>query len=290
MRYPSPAAAFDVPFIIGPVGGSLDDPPGFKGEGDTAPWFVRLRTVDRARLRHDPFLASTYDGAACVIGIAPYVRELLDQRKIRRFEVMSDTGIESLPAKVDRSGRSGPVRLLYVGRIVRTKGVRDAIRAIPRLSAHRDVFLDVVGDGFDRDACERLSDELAVRGRVQFHGYLERARIDEFYRDADIFVFPSYREPGGNVVFEAMSHGLPLVVSDRGGPGYTVDDTCGIRVTPTTPDQYAFDLAAAISELVDDERRRLQLGDGARARVSQIALWDNKMDALDQIYAEVTRG
>ena len=56
--------------------------------------------------------------------------------------------------------------------------------------------------------------------------------IDDFYRAADVFVFPSYREPGGNVVFEAMSFGLPLVVGDRGGPGSAVDERSGIRVPP----------------------------------------------------------
>ena len=75
-------------------------------------------------------------------------------------------------------------------------------------------------------------------------------RVEEFYRSADMFVFPSYREPGGNVIFEAMGHGLPLVVSDRGGPGAAVDETCGIRVHPASPDQYAQDLAYGVARLV----------------------------------------
>ncbi len=101
-----------------------------------------------------------------------------------------------------------------------------------------------------------------------------------------MFVFPSYREPGGNVIFEAMGHGLPLVVSDRGGPGAAVDETCGVRVHPETPDQYARDLAAALARLVQEPSLRLELGEGARRRVCKIGLWDAKTQRVGSIYEE----
>ena len=149
------------------------------------------------------------------------------------------------------------------------------------------VVLDVVGDGFDRAACELLASKLGVADRVVFHGWKSRDQVDDFYRAADIFVFPSYREPGGNVPFEAMGYGLPLVVSDRGGPGSTVDETCGIRVASVTPDQYAQDVAKAIRRLVEDRDFRLSLGDGARRRVADVGLWDRKFDHLDLLFAGV---
>ena len=157
---------------------------------------------------------------------------------------MSDSGLVTLAGSGGPGRPAGPVRLLYVGRLVRTKGARDAIRAIGLLPG-LSVRLDVVGDGFDRGACEALAGSWGSAERVSFHGWLPRPRVEEFYRSADVFVFPSYREPGGNVIFEAMGHGLPLVVSDRGGPGAAVDETCGIRVHPASPDQYAQDLASA---------------------------------------------
>jgi glycosyltransferase involved in cell wall biosynthesis len=255
-------------------------------EKDTAPWYVGLRAVDRLRMRVDPLLRATYDGACCVIGIGPYVRAFLDGRSIRRFEIMSDTGIERLPEPVNRSTSGGQVRLLYVGRLVRTKGVRDAIRAMAHLRDLPVVF-DVVGDGFDRAACQTLAAEAGVADRVLFHGWQSRDQVNGFYRAADMFVFPSYREAGGNVVFEAMGYNLPLVVSDRGGPGNAVDDSCGIRVRPVTPEQYARELSAAIRQLVEDRELRLSLGEGARRRVVDIGLWDRKIDQLDVLYTEV---
>ncbi|HST65842.1 MAG TPA: glycosyltransferase, partial [Mycobacteriales bacterium] len=233
MRYPSPLAGLGIPYVLGPVGGGLDSPPGFVADEGTTPWYVRLRSLDSALLRRFPPLRRTYEDAACVLGIAPYVAESLAGLRIRRFETLSETALEALPPPVQREP-SEEVRLLHVGRLVRTKGAREAIRAMDHLSG-LPVSLDIVGDGVERAACEELVATLGLGGRVRFHGRLPRAEVADFYRRADVFVFPSYREPGGNVAFEAMGYGLPLVVCDRGGPGAAVDDSCGIRVPARTP-------------------------------------------------------
>ena len=287
MRYPCPAAGLGLPYLMGPVGGSLESPPAFAAEEGTAPWYVGLRRLDALRLRRDRPLRRTYEQADCVIGIAPYVQDFLGGLALRRFEVMSETGIDELVPLVDRAGRGAdPVRLLFVGRLVRTKGARDAIRAVG-LATGVPVTLDIVGDGPDRAACEALSAELGLTGRVRFHGRLPREQVASCYRAADIFLFPSYREPGGNVVFEAMAHGLPLIVSDLGGPGNVVDESCGLRLHPVTPESYARNLAGAVGKLAADPRLRAELGAGARRRVADVALWDNKVLHLESLYADV---
>lgn len=286
MRYPTPVTGLGIPYLIGPVGGSLDSPAAFKAEEGTSPWFVGLRGFDSLRIRRDPMLRRSYEDASVVLGIAPYVADNLAGLSIKRFEVLSETAIDGVAPEVDRTGRTGPLRLLFVGRLIRTKGVRDAVRAMAQLK-DVDTVLDVIGDGPEREACEALVTELGLAGRVRFLGRLPREEIDTYYREADVFVFPSYREPGGNVAFEAMSFGLPLIVCDRGGPGNVVDDSCGIKLPAVSPDQLARDVAGAVRELAADPGRRLALGAGARARVARIALWDAKIDDVDALYEQV---
>lgn len=286
MRYPSPAAGLGIPFIIGPVGGSLDSPAPFAAEEGATPWYQRLRRVDAWRLRVDPLMRRTYQTADCVIGIAEYVSDFLSPLRIRRLEVMSETAVDVVPGFVDRSARTGPVRLLHVGRIVRTKGLRDVIRAVAMLS-DLNVFLDVVGDGNDRDACVALAAELGLADRLAFHGTLPRARVDDFYRAADIFVFPSYREPGGNVSLEAMSWGLPVIVCRRGGPGANVDQSCAIVLEAESPSQLATDCAAAIRSLVANPAQRRSMGEAGRRRVLDHHLWPQRLGRMSQLYAEV---
>lgn len=292
LRYPAPAAGLGIPLVIGPVGGSLSSPPAFAPEEGTAPWYQRLRALDGLRLRHDPLLRRSFATADCVVGIAPYVAELLAPVGLRRFEAMSDVAVDDVPPVLDRSGRSGPVRLLHVGRTVRTKGLRDTIRAMGILHGMRpelwpDVHLDVVGDGPDLGACRELVARLGVDDRVTFHGWLPRAQVEGFYARADVFVFPSYREPGGAAVLEAMSWGLPVVVCDRGGPGANVSDACGVRLPVAAPHQLAADCAAALRRLIDDPPRRMLMGHAAREHVVEHHRWPARVERMLAIYAEV---
>ncbi len=206
LRYPSPLTGLGLPHVIGPTGGSIAAPAGFSS--DEGAWYVRLRRLDDLRLTHDPMLRRSYAGADCVIGIGPYVRDILGDIPLRRFHAMGDTGVSSLPPPVDRRGRTGTVRVLFVGRVVRSKGVRNAIRAFALLG-DVEARLDVIGRGADLETCGRLVESLGLQDRVTLHGFVAREQVEASYAAADVFLFPSYREPGGIVVAEAMSYGLP---------------------------------------------------------------------------------
>lgn len=288
-RYPSPAAGLGVPFVLGPVGGGVDTPPGFCDELDAGmPWFTRLRGLDRLRFRRDPWLRHTYASADLVLGIAPYVRELLAPVPLRRFAYMHETGVAELPPAIARpAGATGALRLLYVGRVVRAKGVRDAVRALAQLADLPGVTLDVVGEGDDRAACQREARQLGVAARVRFHGWLDRAGVASCYARADAFLFPSLREASGSVVIEALSHGLPVVAAARGGPGFTVDASCGLTVPADTPRQYATALAEAVRALAARPHWRAALGRAARARVAEQFLWPRKALRMTALYEEV---
>ncbi len=287
MRYPSPGAGLGIPFIIGPVGGSLHSPPAFVAEEGETPWYQRVRTLDRWRMRRDPLLRRTYESADCVVGIAGYVGDFLEDLTLRNFQILSETAIEDVPAEVDRSARRGTVRLLHVGRIVRTKGLRDLIRALASIR-DLDVALDVLGDGNDRERCEITAAELGVADRITFHGAVSRSVVDDFYRRADIFVFPSYREPGGNVSLEAMAWGLPVVVCGRGGPGSSVDATCAIVLEADNPRQLAEDTGLAVRRLVEDASLRRAMGAAGRHRVLSTHLWEQRIDRMEELYEQIT--
>ena len=289
MRYPSPLSRGRIPYVIGPVGGSLDSPAGFRGQ-ETGPWYQRLRRMDAWRMTHDPWLRATYERAACVFGIADYVAESLSGLRIARVEILSETALPAVPDVPRREhlevSASRPLRVLFVGRVIRTKGVRDLVAAMGFL---RDVpvVADIVGDGFDLTACQELALSEGLSNSIHFHGRRSRAEVERFYDEADVFVFPSYREPGGNVVFEAMGHWLPLVVCDRGGPSAAVDAECALVIHPSHPDQFARDLANAIRLLAHDPDLRNRMGIAARERLEAVGLWGPKMERVDEIYASI---
>ncbi len=199
---------------------------------------------------------------------------------------MSETGLVCVAdPHIERANRQPPVRLLFVGRLVRTKGVREAIRAMA-FTTELPCRLDIVGDGPERGLAERMVVDLGLSDRVSFYGWRSRAEVMQFYSIADIFVFPSYREPGGNVAPEAMSFSLPLIIVDRGGPGNAVSSDCAIKLPAETPDMLARDVAEAIRTLVARPDLRLAMGAAAYDHVGKTALWHTKIARATSIYGE----
>jgi glycosyltransferase involved in cell wall biosynthesis len=286
IRYASPAIGLVKPLVIGPLAGSVPTPASFRGEFAGEPWYMSLRGLDAWRVRHDRSLRRTYREADVIVGVAPYVQEFLRPATSRPFRFISETGPRGDLGDADalwarRRAAGGPVKFLYVGRIVRSKGLRDAIRAFRLLPGRDDLRFDVVGDGNDRAACER---EAAGDPRIRFHGKLPRADVDAWYEGADAFLFPSFREPSGNVVYEAMGFALPMIVADAGGPSFTVDDASGLRVAVRDPDRYARDLADAIARMAADAAARERWGRAARARVEDVGLWDRRIERMEDAY------
>ena len=287
LRYPSPLNGYSIPYVIGPLAGSLDTPEGFVAECQSAAWYTRLRSLDGWRLRRDRLLKKTYSEAAAVLGVAPYVNDLLAAAKPRRFEVISELGIESVAPKRRRTSTPGVLHMVHIGRGVRTKGLRDAIRAIALLPPNVEVRLDVAGRGEEIALCEAEAKRLGIEDRVRFLGQIPREEVERLYEQADVFLFPSFREPSGSVIFEALRHGLPVITTNRGGPGYVVNDSCGLTVPAHTPAQLAEDLSKAIQTLARDTAMRERLAAGARERVGAIGLWSNKIEWLVGLYREL---
>ena len=291
MRYPSPVAGLGIPLVMGPVGGGLDSPPAFQDDEGSTPWFMRLRALDAWRLRHDRLLAPHLPGRRLrarhrVVRLRPAPgRRRPALRNLERDRAHRATGAGSCGT----DGAPGDtLRLLHVGRLVRTKGLRDVLRALSLLP-DVDLRLDVVGEGPERVACEALVRDLGLSDRVMLHGWQDRDSVAAHYRAADVFVFPSYREPGGNVVFEAMGHGLPLIVCDRGGPGAAADQSCAEILPVSTPDALAKDVAAAIRRLAADPERRRAMGSASRRRAAATALWPAKVATVGVLYEELGR-
>ncbi|SLN67486.1 Spore coat protein SA [Falsiruegeria litorea R37] len=286
-RYASPLRHFEIPYVIGPLGGALDTPEAFRSEAASAPMFTRLRGLDAYRFRHDPWLRASYMQAACMLGVAPYVRDVLCDIPLQRFEPMLELGIDDVEPVQPRARIPGQMRILHVGRAVRTKGLRDTVRALAQLRDMPGVTLTSAGDGEELDLCQTEAERLGVSDRVHFLGKVPRDQLETLYASHDVFCFPSFREPAGGVLYEAMRHGLPIVTADRGGPSWIVDDTCGFRLPVRTPEQFATSIAQVLGTLAQDAKLRARLGEGARAKVLREGLWANKADRLVDLYTDL---
>ena len=122
---------------------------------------------------------------------------------------------------------------------------------------------------------------------MNFLGRIPRQQVEELYASSDAFFFPSFREPSGSVVFEAMRHGLPIIASDRGGPGHVVTDASGIKVPVETPEQLALALAGAVRRMAADPQQRARLSAGARRRALELGSWPRKIEWTLDLYHSI---
>src|SRR5208282_5109155 len=165
---------------------------------------------------------------------------------------------------------------LYLGRMIEAKGVFDLIQAYARLddAIRRKVGLVFVGDG---PGLTKLKDQAAEisPGTVQFHGFVHREELPEFYALAEALIFPTHSDPWGLVVNEAMACSLPVVVTTVAG--CTLDlvqnGWNGFVVPPSNASQ----LAIAMENLASDSALRVQMGRRSRERIESYspAAWAN---------------
>lgn len=110
--------------------------------------------------------------------------------------------------------RPGPPRLLFIARMVETKGLPDVLDALRRLRGEgRDVRLTCVGDGPVRAESEAMAGALGIAGAVTFTGQVPEAEATRHYLDSTMLVFPTRREGFSMTIFQSLAAGLPIVTT-----------------------------------------------------------------------------
>ena len=285
---PSPFAYFlrrgPIPFIIGPINGGLPWPEGFsqaKKEKELNAWLSGLRNF----YRFLPFGRSTYRNAAAIVaGSSQTYAEFAHYRE-KLFFVPGENGISaSLCACALRSSpRSDKLELIFIGGLVPIKGVDLALRAAaPLLKAGRARFT-IVGDGPERARLEQLASSLGIEKIVSFCGMLRHSEAMKRLGAADVLLFPSIRDFGGAVAFEALAMGAVPVVVDFGGPGDIVHPDVGFKLALTNEEDLVLQIRRALADLERDRGLLERLRQQGMRYAQEYLSWDAKAQMVSQI-------
>ncbi len=172
--------------------------------------------------------------------------------------------------------------VVYVGRMVRRKGIDNLVEAFARLARRQEVPVRLVivgGETSDSDPMQtpeirrlaEIAEREGVRGLVRFTGRVQQEDLKHYYSAADVAVTTPWYEPFGMTPLEAMACGTPVIGSGVGGIKYTVvDGETGFLVPPRDPEA----LADRMQRFVRDRALARRMGIAARARVEECFTWE----------------
>ena len=242
--------------------------------------FTRFYENESSALgRH--FIRSTLAHAALVIVLSEEWRE-------RVFRICPTAKVEVLHNAVSIPDTAGLRRLeaqdptlLFLGHLLRDKGVYDLVQAFARLARRFPRLKLVLGGVGNIAAVRQLAGQLGIVDRVSCPGWLGPERKTAALAGCTIFILPSYAEGMPMALLEAMSWGVPVIVTPVGGiPQVVVHEVNGLLVTPGDIDG----LATAVTRLLGDTDLRTRVGTAARTTVVSGFSLNEALAKLSAIY------
>src|SRR5512136_500263 len=189
--------------------------------------------------------------------------------------------------------KDNDLMILFLGRLVGVKGVDKLIMSMPHvLSKYPKAKLVIVGVGDLQEYLTNLARTLRLDDYVRFNFNFipEEERILQ-YAACDVAVFPSFYEPFGIVVLEAMSMERPVVIGAAGISGMREivvccgEEQCGYHIDPSNPS----DIAWGINSVLENDDKRRWLGKNGRKRVLNEFTWDKIAEKTLQLYQQILK-
>ncbi len=281
---PSPFAFFlrkgPIPFVIGPINGGLPFVEGFSQAASQREWISGFRDL----YRFLPFARSTYRNAAAIIAASSQTYAEFAVYRHKLFFVPEPGIARSLCYEDSRSPEPGAkLELIFVGGLIPCKACDLGLRAAAPLLRSDLARFTVLGDGPERNRLEQLVRSLGIEKAVSFCGWVSHAEALNRLRSADVMVFPSVRDFGAGVVFEALASGAVPVVADFGGPGDIVNPEVGYKVPLTNESDFVPQMERILMELAHDRDRLKRLRRQGMAYVRECLTWDAKAQSTNKV-------
>jgi glycosyltransferase involved in cell wall biosynthesis len=289
VHVPSQLWRLGIPVVFGPVGGGQTAP------ASMLPYFgakksrERLRSLLTKALRSSPLHRQWLRRMSVVLAAnhdtLNVVRALGNENSI----LMCDTAIPAdyfaqRPRHFEE--RSGPLRLLWVGRMLTRKALPLALDSLK--AVHQNVTLTIAGDGLDPQVVRRMIRERNLESRVFWKGSrLTWTELRTAYAEHDAMLFTSLRDSFGSQVLEAMAMGLPIIALDLHGVHDFVPETAALKVRVGNPEETVRNLAGAIEKyaLLPLPRRNQMSTQGWN--FAKTLSWSARTALVEKIYNEV---
>lgn len=283
-------AFLPIPYIRGPGGGAHRVPKEFLKDYLLKQRFGQIiRSVGQWIFRHDPFFIISQNKAKVILVCNKEAFEALPKKWQAKAEFFPVNGIleEDFNLPVSKNIQ-GEFSVITAGKFIKIKNFSLAIKAFKIFSDKfpRSQFI-IVGDGPEFLNFKNITENLGIIQKVIFKKWMAREALLAEIANSDIFIFPSLRDGGGQVVIEAMSQGKPIICFDIAGPGFHIDESCGIKIKPESRERAVNDMAEALEKLYLNKKLREELGRKARQKAESEYSWEKLGQKMQKIYNKI---
>jgi glycosyltransferase involved in cell wall biosynthesis len=281
-----------VRFIWGPVGGG-QSPPKWAKKIYGRRWFAqRFRRVLKACVRINPFVIGAALRAQTILVANDETMAVLPNLARRKSKMVLETAFEETEISVNPTLPGTAKKILWIGQLEGRKGLSLFLEAWETVAMSMPVLCNqylirIIGAGSQTDAVRnqiRLSEHLSS---VQLVGKLAFKDIAVEYTDASALVFTSVQDTSGNVILEALAHGVPVIAFNHQGAKAIIQGGGGHLISADTYQQAVDGLSAALTKLVLGDLFDVNHSAAAIANIKTNHTWNIRARTVEEIYNEV---
>lgn len=280
----------NIPFVWGPIGGLKLFPLAYlRGAGWKLNVFNRVKNIiSILQLKHSSRVDKALKHSKILISSIPDSYRMIKEYKGLESVIIPETGCyeRNDGRRSAEKGTNPKMKMLWVGKFDFRKQLGLAIRTIAEI---KDLNIELVicggGNEGQKQHYIQLAENLGVSKLIRWKGNVDNSEVLREMQGADLFFFTSVSDDTSTVVMEAISNGLPVLCFDACGFGYVVNDTVGVKIPLSNPDQSVREFAEKIKYLYAhrDEVHRLSIG--CKQRQSELS-WDSKARRMVELYKE----
>lgn len=270
-------------YVWGPVGGMEIMPISYlKGVGAKSVFFNWLKNVINIfQYKYQPNFHQAIKRSDAIVAATFGCQEIIQKYYEGQVILINETGCYPQEHIVKQEKASNQLDLMWCGKFDFRKRLDLAIRIIAELK-DLNVKLHVAGTG-DIEKYKALTRVYGVEDKVEFYGQVNHEKINGLMQQSDLFLFTSIMDATSTVVMEAIQNHLPVVCFNTCGFGTVVDESIGVKIQLSNPEQSVNEFAEAIRALYSDRKRLEELSENCKDRIKQFE-WDYKVQRMVEIY------
>lgn len=285
-RIPSFLCLLNVPFIFGPVGGGEEVPKLLIKDFDIKSKLKEIfRNISNNVIKFSPFMNMVFSKSHKILVTSSETKYKIPTKyhykTFIELAISPDPG-SLLQKNIAKKKYTEFLNICFAGVFEHRKGIIIILEIIKKLKENNHKFLfNFFGEGPEKKYMENFIKKEDLNNYIKFFGNIKREKIYEEMSKNDIFLFPSLRDSGGFVLFEAMSVGLPSIVLNVGGPSCIIDKNCGILIDVNEKDQHQVinEIYNELNILIKNKSKLQNLSDNCLQRVKKFS-WTDKIKKI----------